>query len=88
MPLGVAEIVVVCRSSDVTASPCPAGFAPVTTNAYLLEPSAQASLEVALGPVDYAQSAQIGGLIVLCGVSLWALLQVFRAGRRAIPTRL
>lgn len=84
--LGATEVVLVCRTAadGVTVSPCPSGQAPVSVQAYMLDTSAQTSLEASLAPIDFAEAGLFWGLSFGLVLSVWSLAHMFRQATRAI----
>ena len=81
---GAVKTIITCEPAAESATPCPAGTAPVVTSAYLLDASAQHQVEAAFSPVDYA-SASSFGMIAFCPlIGLWVFTQLFKGPIRAI----
>lgn len=82
--LGSPEVVLVCRVSSETVSPCPAGQAPFSVQAFMLDTSAQSSLEASLAAIDFAQASLFWGLSFGLVLGVWSLAHMFRQATRAI----
>lgn len=79
MAFGSVQNVVVCvQAADATAAQqavCPPVgaqfYQPVTTQAYLVDPSQQGIIEASMGPFDYAQGAAVWGAAFSMVVGLY-----------------
>jgi hypothetical protein len=73
---GSLQTVLVCKATtapDAVQGACPAGFAPVTVDAYLVAPSQAFRLDVATQPFDAATAGEYFGFAFASTVALWAL---------------
>lgn len=62
MASGTVQTVVICTPSAFSQAPCPSGQAVATVQAYMLDPSQQASYEAATAPFDYAYASGVWAL--------------------------
>lgn len=57
MPAGTLQTILICQDSATSAAPCPAGQAPVTMQAYVIDPASQGFFDSAVVPFDPMQAA-------------------------------
>lgn len=81
---GAAKTVLVCEAAVDTVAPCPAGMAPATTSAFVLDASAQAQVDAALGPIAFSESGAFWAIAFVSVIALWSLSQIFSHSRRAL----
>jgi hypothetical protein len=53
MATGTVQTIVVCAASSTPAAPCPAGQAPATFSAYVLDPAQALYFDAVTAPFDY-----------------------------------
>lgn len=58
MSSGAVQTILVCQPAADTVAPCPAGSAPVPTQAYVLAPDQAGFLDAATAPYDFVAGGQ------------------------------
>lgn len=59
MPVGELKTILVCQPSGTPAAPCPAGEAPASLQAYVIDPASQGFFDTLNTPYDYERGAAL-----------------------------
>lgn len=88
MALGTVETIIVCRQAldNITVSPCPAGQSPQLIQGFIVDQSAQQTIEALIQPFDFQQSIALGSLVFEYAMHVFIALYIYKTIVRVIKS--